>query len=271
MPLHPRVAKLGQVLVRAQVIDQTQLTSALAQAEQWGARLGKVVVEMRLAKESAVVDAIASATGVARAELSAPPEPLALQSLDPVLCQERGIFPLAVKDGGRTLHLAMCDPTDLETMDQVQSRTRMRVKPFLVGEVLLGKAIQKYYHQADVSLESEEEAPTIAELDELKLVDVTGRTLMVSNAKVSLKAAQAAAAVQSFGKSAPPPKAAPPASAPAGDLASLQSAVTAMQQQLVTMKQAQENGDRWLRAVIEVLIEKKVLSADELRGRLVKR
>ncbi|MBI3181667.1 MAG: hypothetical protein HYZ28_05955 [Myxococcales bacterium] len=39
----PRIQKLGQILLRAGVVDQLQLSSALGQVEQWGSRLGKAL------------------------------------------------------------------------------------------------------------------------------------------------------------------------------------------------------------------------------------
>jgi hypothetical protein len=62
-------ARIGEILVRAKILDQLQLRSALAHQQQWGGRLAHVVAEKHFAKESVIVDALSKALGVARVEL----------------------------------------------------------------------------------------------------------------------------------------------------------------------------------------------------------
>lgn len=179
MANNPRVAKLGQALVKQGTIDEHQLASALANSDQWGLRLGKVLVRLRLLRESAVVKAISDATGFQMIDLAAnPPEAAARPYLDEAFCRERGVFPLAVREkaGSRTLFLAMADPTDVEAIDLAAARCRGRVKPFVASEQIIEKAIDRFYRGADVALVVEEES-TISEMDEMKLVDVNGRTM----------------------------------------------------------------------------------------------
>jgi hypothetical protein len=60
LALHPRELKLGEALVRLKIIDEMQLASAVASADQWGRRLTEPLLRRRLEREAAVVDAISS-------------------------------------------------------------------------------------------------------------------------------------------------------------------------------------------------------------------
>ena len=62
MAPHPRDRKPGDALVRLEVIDELQLASAVAGADQWGQRLTEALLRLRLACEASLVDAVAQAS-----------------------------------------------------------------------------------------------------------------------------------------------------------------------------------------------------------------
>src|SRR3954451_23200954 len=120
--------RIGELLVKARVIDELQLRSALARHDQWGGRLSRVITDMGIAKEEVVISAIAQGTGTQRIHLgNITKDPGALAKVDVSLAEQKGIFPVSLKDNGKTLVLAMSDPTDLNTVDQVAARARARV------------------------------------------------------------------------------------------------------------------------------------------------
>ncbi|HYO71337.1 MAG TPA: hypothetical protein VEU33_35190, partial [Archangium sp.] len=41
--------RIGEILVKARVIDEMQLRSALAQHDQWGGRLSRIITDMGIA------------------------------------------------------------------------------------------------------------------------------------------------------------------------------------------------------------------------------
>src|SRR6185312_1436333 len=134
----PRVPRVAEYLLKAKVIDEFQMKSALAHQAQWGQRLTRVFNEMRLAPENKVVAALAHALKLQPVDLSAiPPDLAALKKLDADYCMEKGVFPCALKDQGKTLFLAMCDPTDFATTDEVEKKTRCRLKLLVAGETAL--------------------------------------------------------------------------------------------------------------------------------------
>ncbi len=147
-PMAATRSRLGDALVKAAVIDELQLRSALSKQSQWGGRLAKHVVEMGFATEAAVVDALAAAFGVPKADvLLMPRDPAALARLEVELCSKGAVFPMALKEGGKVLWIAVTEPGDLELIDRVQAVAGCRVKVFVAGEQEIEAAIDREYRK----------------------------------------------------------------------------------------------------------------------------
>src|SRR5687768_11739835 len=131
----PSRSRVGEILIKAKVLDELQLRSARAQHDQWGGRLGKIVADMGLADEDTITAAIAWSAWLPQMQLGhLQKDPGALARLDVRFAEENAVFPVSVKDNGKTLVLAMADPTDLELMDAVASKARARITPVVAGE-----------------------------------------------------------------------------------------------------------------------------------------
>ncbi len=61
MALPASVLKMRELLLRAKVVDEPQMRSALARVEQFGGRLRRVLADMGLVDEEQVAEAIAAA------------------------------------------------------------------------------------------------------------------------------------------------------------------------------------------------------------------
>jgi len=219
--------RIGDILVKARVIDELQLRSALAQLEQWGGRLSRIVTEMGLANEDVITNAISQGLGMQRVSLgNLTKDPGALAKVDVTLAEQKGLFPVSLKDNGKTLVLAMADPTDLATIDQVAARSRARIIPMVAGEYEIETAILRHYRNMEPSASmgnrfnptprkdagsgsgSEDE-------DEFKIVDMSGKTVMKRISDIDPRLAEPPP------PASPTPAAAPPAaSASAADRAS---------------------------------------------------
>ncbi|HEX8441219.1 MAG TPA: hypothetical protein VF697_39410, partial [Archangium sp.] len=55
--------RIGEVLVKARIIDEMQLRSALAQHDQWGGRLTRIISDMGIVTEDAMTQAISQGMG----------------------------------------------------------------------------------------------------------------------------------------------------------------------------------------------------------------
>jgi hypothetical protein len=140
-------SRVGDILLKHKVLDPLQMRSALARLDQWGGRLGKIAVDLGFANEDAVVEALAKELFLKRIQLGQVPKDLpALRKLDAHYCEENAVFPVSLKDNGKTLVLAVADPTDLQLVDEVAMRARARVLVMCAGESEIQSAIARYYH-----------------------------------------------------------------------------------------------------------------------------
>jgi hypothetical protein len=149
--------RLGELLVQAGVIDETQLMEALEFQRSHGFRLGDALVELGLATEEQVLSALACRLGFERVELDTLPrtaEMAAAALLVPEqLARTRGVVPIAIDD--RTLTVALRDPTDLEVMDELAFRSGRRLRVLVAGEREIWRATARvYWGRCELELDS---------------------------------------------------------------------------------------------------------------------
>jgi hypothetical protein len=272
-PPPPPRNRIGELLVKARVIDELQLRSALARHDQWGGRLSRVVTDMGLAKEETVLNAIAQATGTQRITLgNLTRDAGALAKVDVTMAEQKGIFPVALKDNGKTLVLAMADPTDLNTVDQVAARARARVQVVIASDREIEHAILRHYRgQEPVAMSTRYSGQRRAldsepsDEDEFKVVDMSGNTVVKRIADVARP------------PGAPEPAPAAGGGSSASDLldeilaggSSAPAGFTPEElQRLETVRVNQEKSSKILRALLELLLEKSALSQKELAARI---
>lgn len=141
----PRRKRFGEILVDAKVLDEGTLSKALEKQKASDKRLGEVLEEMGIISDRDVVLILArqfnckTVSNISKHPFS--DEVLGLIDCDTAL--EKGIFPL--KAEGKALYLAITNPLDLETLDNVSFQTGMRVVPFLTTPHEVQDAIRKHY------------------------------------------------------------------------------------------------------------------------------
>jgi type IV pilus assembly protein PilB len=142
--------RLGELLVEAGAIDEFQLSAALGHQRQWGGRLGRTLVDMKVVPEPAVVSALARRLECEVAHLDglerspALSEALALVTGD--FARRHLVLPVALKRN--ELQVAMADPTNVAAIDELSFRTGRRVKVFLAGEREVARAVKRFYGEA---------------------------------------------------------------------------------------------------------------------------
>lgn len=138
--------RLGEMLVDAGIIDDQQLHAALRHQRQWGGRLGAILVELKLASEEAIVDALALKFGFEIARLDRI-EPYAFEQARALVPHDYAvrhrIFPMAADTG--VLVVAMSDPTNLALTDELAFKTGRRVKVCIAGDNAIGAAIRAHF------------------------------------------------------------------------------------------------------------------------------
>ncbi|WNG54897.1 general secretion pathway protein GspE [Archangium gephyra] len=272
--------RIGEILVKARVIDEMQLRSALAQHDQWGGRLSRIITDMGIAKEDTLTEAIAQGLGMQRVQLGTAKDMGALAKLDVGLAEQKGVFPVSLRDNGKTLVLAMADPTDLQTIDQVAARSRTRVIPVVAGDREIQNAILRHYRNQEPGVtHSSHAAPSRSsgassgDEDEFKVVDMSGKTVVKAIADIAPNMARENAR----------PAATPAPVRSAGGIGSAADLLDEMlsgspapaevfspeeMQRLQAVQANQEKSSKILRALLELLLEKGMVQQRELAARM---
>lgn len=145
--------RLGDLLIREGLISKKQLDEALAEQRSSGARLGYCLVRMGLIREIEITKMLAKqyrmpAVDLTRFEV----DPAVIKLVRPEVAVKNMILPL--KREGRTLTIAMADPSDVATVDDLKFMTRYDIFPVIAGEYTLKEQIEKYYEQTEAQLDS---------------------------------------------------------------------------------------------------------------------
>jgi type IV pilus assembly protein PilB len=139
--------RLGELLIDAGVIDETQLQSALGHQRRWGMKLGQALLDLKLATEPQVVAALARKFGYEVANLGAlQAGPLlegALRLVPREVATKHTLLPIAADTNSITV--AMSDPTNIAVVDELSFRTGRRVRISIAGERELASAIRRLY------------------------------------------------------------------------------------------------------------------------------
>lgn len=142
-----RRRKMGQLLVEAGLITEDQLVSALeAQKEEKRKHLGKILVERGLAREEDICQALAKQLNIPYVTLTACEIPEEVTSTIPRKLTERKlVFPY--RKAGRRLRLAMANPLDYGTIDDIKFRTGLDISVAVSTEQEIRQAIEKHYKE----------------------------------------------------------------------------------------------------------------------------
>ncbi len=137
--------KLGEILLETGMIDEFQLKSALAEQGMWGGRLGSIIIKKGFVSEKDMLSAIEKQYGLSVISLDAIKKPSdeVLNMVGVEAARKFVIFPVGLE--GKTLLIAVADPTDLKTLDDITFKLGMRVRPLLALESEIMRAISVYY------------------------------------------------------------------------------------------------------------------------------
>jgi len=144
MPVHQRKL-LGKILEEMQVATSAQIKAALKkQMQESGRKLGEILVEMGVCKPAQITEALARQHDLPYVELkSLKLNPEITKSVPRSVCEEHCVFP--VKSNGRILTIAISDPLDLFTLDNLKFILNSEVECVLAPREDILQAIETYY------------------------------------------------------------------------------------------------------------------------------
>ncbi|OGU12760.1 MAG: general secretion pathway protein [Geobacteraceae bacterium GWC2_58_44] len=138
--------KLGELLIKAGRITTAQLEETLKGQAIFGGRFGTNLVEMGYLDEHDLAHFLSKKTGIAHASpeqlMDVPPQVTRLIPEEAV--RKYQVMPLALNN--RKLTVAMTDPTDFATIDEISFLTGYIVVPVITPELRLVCALEKHYN-----------------------------------------------------------------------------------------------------------------------------
>lgn len=136
--------RIGEILVQAGVLANEGLKTALVEQRRWGGPLGRILVDMDLITEEALVDALSQQLNFPKVDLDGIEVPADVIALVPgELIAHHRMMPF--KRESKFLDVAMSEPTNLGIIDELRIRTQLNVRPYLAGPKMIERAIMRYY------------------------------------------------------------------------------------------------------------------------------
>lgn len=141
--------RLGEILLEAGIINESQLQQALEYQQMWGQRLGSALVAKGFLSEEMLMRVLGSTLNmpivdIARIRVA----PDVIKIVPQKLAEKYDVVPIALesKGGGRqTLIVAMADPLNIEAVDQLKFTTGYNIRPVLSTISGIADALRKYY------------------------------------------------------------------------------------------------------------------------------
>jgi type IV pilus assembly protein PilB len=140
--------RLGDLFVREGLITSEQLQDALADSKETGARLGYCLVKLGFVDEDELTRMLARQYRVPAVDLGkVKVDEKTIRLISNELAYKHLVLPL--RRVGRTLTVAMANPTDMGAIDDLKFITRHEIEPVIVGEYTLRKHLEQYYEIAE--------------------------------------------------------------------------------------------------------------------------
>lgn len=145
-----RGLQFGDLLVRRRLITPEDLRRALVEQRKSGGRLGEVLLRLELIDDATLTNVLAEHLSIER---------ISLEDLTAVDTHVARLVPeaiakrfclLAVGDEGDKLVVAMADPLDVFAIDTVMLKVQRPIKPAVSSSREINRAIDLIYHSSDI-------------------------------------------------------------------------------------------------------------------------
>jgi type II secretion system protein E len=166
---------LGALLVQEEAITEIQLEQALAEQRRINhtKRIGEILIQMRAISEATLLHALSKQLGCPVVDLNAePPDPAALQIVPSEFALRHQLLPLRQTD--HTLVVAMADPLDIQSIDDLRLLTGYNVDAVIASAADIRRAGEQFYmsqmlqdaHQNEQAT-AEDESLDVADLQKM--------------------------------------------------------------------------------------------------------
>ncbi|MBK8149718.1 MAG: type IV-A pilus assembly ATPase PilB [Acidobacteria bacterium] len=157
-------AKLGEILVRENLITSQQLLEALDYQRTNGGRLGSNLIKLGIISDDVITAVLSRQYGVPSINLELfQIEDETIKLISQEVALKYTVLPISKV--GATLTLAMADPTNVFAMDDIKFMTGLNVEPVIASEASLQTGITRYYSSSkaiDVVMAGQDDFSKIA-------------------------------------------------------------------------------------------------------------
>jgi len=144
--------RLGELLVRENLISVQQLRKAQEEQQKSGTRIGTALIKTGAIEESKLTDFLSKQYGVPAINLKDFDIDGDIIKLVPKEVAEKHLV-IPVNRAGPSLIVAMCDPSNIFAVDDLKFLTGYNIETVVASEVSIREAIERYYAEKGPSME----------------------------------------------------------------------------------------------------------------------
>lgn len=138
--------RLGELLVRNEIITADQLKRANAEQKMNGGRLGSALIKLEFLDEKTLTDFLSTQYHAPFVDLNGLElNPSVVSSFPAEVAQKYQVIP--IDRNGNTLKIAMSDPSNIFAIDDIKFMTGFTIKVSVAAESAIKSAIDRYYDQ----------------------------------------------------------------------------------------------------------------------------
>jgi type IV pilus assembly protein PilB len=141
--------RIGQLLVKENLLSADQLSKARDEAAVKGQRLGAQITQLGFLDESELTDFVAKQYGVPSMDLDEIEiDPEVAELIPQEVVEKHNVMP--INRAGSTLILATADPSNIFALDDIKFLTGYNIQPVVASEEAIRRCIETYYGQDDL-------------------------------------------------------------------------------------------------------------------------
>lgn len=143
---------IGDMLLAANLIDEVQLRIALTEQARTGKKFGSTLVELQFVDENVLAAFLSKQIDIPCISLLNVDIPRkVLRQIPGRLARQCQAIPIRIDEGA--LEVAMVDPTDVITVQLLETATGLAIRPLIAPESSIDKVIEKLYPKQRASSE----------------------------------------------------------------------------------------------------------------------
>ncbi|MCS7151866.1 MAG: type IV-A pilus assembly ATPase PilB [Endomicrobia bacterium] len=165
--------KLGELLVRLQIINEEQLNQALEQQKKTGQKLGEILLNLGYVSEEILFAVLAKQFNIPYISLAEYGEiPNEIITLLPErLVKTYHLIPIEFDTHTKTITIAMSDPLDINAIDTLKLATGFNIRTVVAKKNEILDAINRYYEKKESLEDIEKKAEQEFETGDAKVVE----------------------------------------------------------------------------------------------------